>query len=174
MPTEKKEKIVDDVTRSFEKSNVIILTHYQGMTTADMNGLRRKLQAAQGEVQIIKNTLFRLAAGKAGKGELVESVSGPTAVVFGFGDVVAPAKVVAEYTGEAKGNLTVKGGVLGVRALTPADVKTLGTLPPKEVLLARVFGQMKAPVAGLLGCLTAPLRGMVGVLQARINQLEAK
>ncbi|MBI2852072.1 MAG: 50S ribosomal protein L10 [Chloroflexi bacterium] len=174
MPTEKKERIVDDVTQSFEKSKVIILAHYQGMTTAEMTGLRRKLQAVQSELQVTKNTLFRLAAERLGKRDMVESASGPTAVVFGYGDVVAPARVLAGYVGEGKGSLTLRGGILGARVLTPADVATLATLPSREVLLAKVFGQMKSPVAGLLGCLTAPMRGMVGVLQARINQLEEK
>ena len=172
MPTEKKAEIIEEVAESFGKSNITIWTHYQGMTTAELSALRRKLQASQGDYQVVKNTLFRLAAEKLGKRDLVSSVSGPTAVAFGYGDVSAPAKVLADYVADSKNVLTIEGGLLGDRALTAAEVMTLAKLPSREVLLARVFGQMKSPMAGLLGCLTAPMRGMVGVLQARIRQLE--
>ncbi len=172
MPTEKKAKTIENLKEAFSKSNITILTHYQGLTTAEMTALRRKLQASKSEYQVVKNTLFRLAAEGIGKGDLVGSVAGPTAVVFGYGEAAASAKVLADYIGDTKSNLTIKGALFGDRALTPVEVMTLATLPSKEVLLAKVFGQMKSPMAALLGCLTAPMRSMVGVLQARIKQLE--
>ena len=172
MPTEKKEQIVEEIKGIFAKSNVAIFTQYQGLPTANLNVLRRKLQASNSEYQVVKNTLFRLAAKGLDKTDVIGDISGPTAVVFGFGDVSAPARVLADYIRESKSTMTIKGGFLGNRTMTAADVATLATLPSKEVLLAKVFGQMKSPVAGLLGSLTAPMRGFAGVLQARIKQLE--
>lgn len=172
MPTEKKEKTVEEIKGIFAKSNIAILTQYQGIPTAELNVLRRKLQASNSEYQVVKNTLFRLAAKGLDKGGLVGDISGPTAIVFGFGDVSASAKVISDYERDSKTNLTIKGALMGDRALTAAEVKTLATLPSREVLLARVLGQMKSPVAGLLGSLIAPMRGFAGVLQARIKQLE--
>jgi len=172
MPTEKKEHIVEEIKGIFSKSNIAIFTQYQGLPTTELNVLRRKLQASNSEYQVVKNTLFRLAAKGLDKGGLVENVSGPTAVVFGFGDVSASAKVLTEYIRDSKSTMTIKGGLMGDRALTAAEISTLATLPTREVLLSRVFGQMKSPMAGLLGSLTAPMRGFAGVLQARIKQLE--
>lgn len=172
MPTEKKTQIVENLKEAFAKSNIAILTQYQGLTTAELTVLRRKLQASKSEYKVVKNTLFHLAATRIDKGDLVGEVAGPTAVVFGYGEISAPAKVLADYIRDSKNNLTIKGGFLGDRSLTSAEVTTLATLPPREVLLAKVLGQMKSPIASLLGCLTTPMRGMVGVLQARIKQLE--
>jgi large subunit ribosomal protein L10 len=172
MPTAKKEQVVEEIKGIFAKSNVAIFTQYQGLPTADLNVLRRKLQASNSEYQVVKNTLFRLAAKNLDKGDAFGNMSGPTAVVFGFGDASSAAKVLTDYIRDSKSTMVIKGGFMGDRALTAAEVVTLATLPSKEVLLARVFGQMKAPMAGLLGSLTAPMRGIAGVLQARIKQLE--
>lgn len=172
MPTEIKAEIVEEIKDVFAKSNIAILTQYQGLPTTELNVLRRKLQASNSEYRVVKNTLFRLAARGLNKGDLVGNVSGPTAVVFGFGDISASAKALTEYIRDSKSSMAIKGGFLGDRTLTAAEVATLATLPTKEVLLAKVFGQMKAPMAGLLGSLTAPMRGFVGVLQARIKQVE--
>ncbi|MBI2848175.1 MAG: 50S ribosomal protein L10 [Chloroflexi bacterium] len=172
MPTEKKTRAVDSLQEAFTRSNVNILTHYQGLSTQELTVLRRRLQASNSECRVVKNTLARIAATRAGKDVLAASLEGPVAVVFGYGEVTAPARVVLGYINEANVGMSVKGGLLGTRLMTPDEVKILATLPAKDVLLARVLGQMKAPVAGLLGCLSAPMRGLAGVLQARIKQLE--
>lgn len=172
MPTEKKAQIVEEIKEIFSKSNIAIFTQYQGLPTAEINLLRRKLQASDSEYQVVKNTLFRLAAKRLDKEDVIGDVSGPTGVVFGFGDISAPAKVLTDYIRDSKSNMTIKGGFMGDRALTADEVKTLATLPSREVLVAVVLGRMKSPIAGLLGSLTAPMRGIAGVLQARIKQLE--
>ena len=174
MPTEKKAKAIEDIREAFGKSNIAILTQYQGLTTAELTVLRRKLLVSKSEYKVVKNTLFRRAATAIDKGDLVGDVAGPTAVVFGYGEITEAAKVLADYIRDSKNNLTIKGAFLGDRALTTAEVMTLATLPSREVLLSKVLGQMKSPIAGLLGCLTAPMRSTVGVLQARIKQLEEK
>jgi len=123
---------------------------------------------------VVKNTLARFAAERAGKGDLVSSFEGPIAIAFGYGDITVPAKVLAGYIRDSNSSLSIKGGLLGDRLLTSEEVMTLSTLPSREILLARVMGQMKSPVSGLLSCLISPIRGIMGVLQARINQLEGE
>lgn len=172
MSREKKAQVIDSLEEAFTKSNIAILTDYRGLTTAELTDLRRKLQASGNEYKVIKNTLARLAAARAGKEDLVSTLDGPLAIVFGYDDVAVPAKVLVNYIREAKSSLSIKGGIFGDRLLTEEEVITLSTLPSREVLLAKLLGQLQSPVLALMGCLTSPLRGLVGVLQARINQLE--
>ena len=172
MSREKKTQIIDRLEEAFTKSSIAILTDYRGLTTAEMTDLRRKLQASGSEYKVIKNTLARLAAARAGKDDLVSALDGPLAIAFGYDNIAVPARVLANYIREARSSLSIKGGFFGDRLLTKEEVMTLSTLPSREVLLARVLGQLQSPVSALLGCLTSPLRGLVGVLQARINQLE--
>lgn len=170
----KKAEIIDGIQKALTKCSISILTDYRGLTTPEMTTLRRRLQETGSEYRVVKNTLARFAAERAGRSDLVDSIDGPVAIAFGYDDVTAPAKVLADYANDTKISFSIKGGFLGDRLLTSKDVITLSTLPSREILLARVLGQMKSPVSALLGCLTSPMRGFVGVLQARIKQLEGE
>lgn len=172
MSREKKTQIIDELQEIFSKCSISILTDYRGLATSEMTNLRRRLQESGSEYKVVKNTLARFAAEKAGKGDLVSSFEGPVAIAFSYDDITAPARVLAGYIRDSASSLSIKGGFLGDRLLTSEEVMTLSTLPSREVLLSRLLGQMKSPVSGLLNCLVSPIRGIMGVLQARINQLE--
>ncbi|MBI4303524.1 MAG: 50S ribosomal protein L10 [Chloroflexi bacterium] len=172
MPKEKKVQTVSKLQEIFARSTVGILTDYRGLTMAEMTALRRKLQAAGGDYKVVKNTLARLAATNTNKEALGKSLEGPVAIAFGFSDIVAPSQVLTGYIEDTKANIKIKGGFLGDRLLTPQEAVALATIPPREVLIAQMLGQMKSPISHLVGCLTAPMRGLVGVLQARSKQLE--
>ncbi len=174
MSREKKTQIIDRLQEAFSKCSISILTDYRGLATPEMTDLRRRLQKSGSEYKVVKNTLARFAAERAGKNDLVNSFEGPIAIAFGYGDITAPAKVLTGYINESKASLSIKGGFLGDRLLTTEEVMSLATLPSREILLARVLGQMKSPISALLGCLTTPIREIMGVLQARINQLEGE
>ncbi len=171
---EKKTQIIDRLEESFSKCSIAILTDYRGLATPEMTVLRRKLQDSGSQYQVVKNTLARFAAERLGWNELVDSFEGPIAIAFGYDDIATPARVLANYIRDIKENLCIKGGFLGDRLLTAEEVMTLSTLPSREILLARVIGQMNSPISALLGCLTAPMRGLIGVLQARIQQVEGE
>jgi large subunit ribosomal protein L10 len=97
---------------------------------------------------------------------------GPTAIAFSYGDVVQPAKTLSDYIRTSKVALDIKGGFLSDRLLTSKEVIALSTLPPRQVLLAKVVGGLQSPIAILHGLLSSPLRGLMGMLWARMQQLE--
>lgn len=174
MSKEKKTQIIDSLQEAFSKCNIIILTDYRGLATSEMTDLRRRLQSSSSEYKVVKNTLARFAAARAGKDDLVSSFEGPIAIAFGYGDITAPAKVLADYVSDSTVNLSIKGGFLDDRLLATEEVMTLSTLPSREILLGRVLGQMKSPISALLSRLTTPIRGITAVLQARMKQLEGE
>lgn len=169
---EKKAQLIDSLQEIFSKCSVGVLTDYRGLTAAKMTELRRKFREASVEYRVVKNTLARFAAERAGKDELVGLFEGPIAIAFGYGDITEPAKALAAYIEEAKVEMTVKGGFLPDRMLSAEEVETLSKLPSRDILLARVVGGIKSPLTALVGRLSAPMSGLVGVLQARIKQLE--
>jgi len=173
MSREKKTQIIERLQEAFSKCSIGILTDYRGLATSEMTDLRRRLQESGSEYTVVKNTLARFAAARAGRDDLVNSFEGPIAIALGYGDIAAPAKVLADYIDDST-TLSIKGGFLSDRLLTSEEVMTLSTLPSREILLARVLGQMKSPVSTLLSCLTAPIREIMAVLQARIKQLEGE
>lgn len=169
---EKKEKLVAQYTEDCARSGALIFTSYQGLSMPELTRVRRKLKEVDSVYRVVKNTLFRRALEKAGLPIPEELINGPIAITFCFQDVVASAKILAEFSRELEG-LSIKGALLGERVLDAKAVKTLTTLPSRDQLLAQVLAGLQAPISGLVNVLSGPLRGLVYVLKARADQLSA-
>jgi large subunit ribosomal protein L10 len=172
MPREEKVKIVDELQEVFSKCSIGVLTDYRGLSTAEITELRRVLRDSGITYRVVKNTLARFAAERAGKSDLVGLFEGPVAVAFGYGDIAEPARLLADYIRNSKTNLSIKGGFFGDKVFSSGDVETLATLPPMDVLLGKVLAGMQSPIVTFMSCLMSPMRGFIGVLQARVKQLE--
>ena len=172
MSREKKAEIIESLEQLFSQCSIAILTDYRGQSANEMTQLRRRLGEAGVDYKVVKNTLARFAAQRAGREELLGLFEGPVAIAFGYSEITAPAKALADYIETSKASMSIKGGFLPDRLLTTEEVTTLSTLPTREVLIARVLGGMQSPISALVGGLTAPMRGIIAVLQARIQQLE--
>ena len=172
MPREKKAQIIDSLQEILATCSVGIFADYRGLTAPEMTELRRRLKELGIEYKVIKNTLVRFAAERAGRNELTDFFNEPTSIAFSYGDITGPAKALAEYTSTSNEAMRIKGGFLSDRLLTARDVMVLSKLPPREVLLAKIVGGIQSPIVILLSRLTTPMRGFVNVLQARIQQLE--
>jgi large subunit ribosomal protein L10 len=124
-----------------------VLTEYRGLTVAQLAELRRSL-GDHATFAVVKNTLTKIAVNEAGlSDELSSLLSGPSAIAFVDGDVVEAAKGLRDF---AKANplLVIKGGVLDGKAMSPSEITKLADLEPREVLLAKLAGAMKASLAG--------------------------
>lgn len=171
---EKKGQVIDSLQEVISRCSVGVLTDYRGLTAAEMTALRRQLREAGVEYRVVKNTLARFAAERAGRDELAGFFEGPVAIAFGYGDITGPAKALAAYMQATKLEIAVKGGFLADRLLSAAEVDDLSKLPSREVLLARVVGGIQSPISALLNRLAAPMTGLVVVLKSRIEQLEGE
>jgi large subunit ribosomal protein L10 len=167
-PRPAKVAVVDEVRAKLEAADAAVLTEYRGLNVSATAELRRALREAGGEYKIYKNTLVRFAARDLGL-EIEDLLTGPTAIAFIDGDPVAVAKALKEF---AKTNpaLVIKGGLLGEKALTEADVKALADVEPREVLLAKLAGAMAAPMQQFAGLLEALPRNFAYGLKALIDQ----
>jgi len=174
MPTEKKSKTIENLEGVFSKATIGVVTDYRGITANEMTKLRRQLRGAGIELHVVKNTLARIAARQAGREEATPLLEGPVAVVIGYKDEAGVAKAVADYITANKSTMSIKGGFLPGRKLTAKDVAAVSALPPRQVLLSMLLGEVQKPIALLVSYLNAPLAGLAGVLQGRIQQLEGK
>ena len=170
MLKEKKAKIIDGIAEDLARSTVIIATGYQGMTAKDMAELRQLLYRAGTDFRVVKNTLTRLAADKANRPQVMSLVEGPVALAFGYGDIVEPARVLSQYIKSTSAVLQIKGALLGDQVLSADGVQDLARLPPRDVLLSRLIGQLQAPVRSLHNVLSSPLQGLLTSLQAIIKR----
>jgi large subunit ribosomal protein L10 len=172
MRLEEKKQAVSELAQKLERCSIVITTSYRGITVAEMTELRRRLRQQEIEYRVIKNTLAAFAAEQAGKTELTSIIEGPTALAFGYGDMVVPARALTDYIRSAKSQLRINGGLVERRVLSAAEIADLATLPPKEVLIARLLIGMQGSILALVNVLNANLTGFINLLVARRNQLE--
>ncbi len=166
VPTPEKERQVIEIKELMETSTVAITANNTGMSVDAMTDLRRALREKGVRFRVVKNTLAHIAADEAGTPAMKGVINGPTGIAFGFDDPAIVAKTLTEYLTSSRSPMTVIGGVLDGNALTPAEVDRLATLPSKDVLVAKLMGQLQAPIAGLVGTLQAPIRNLAYVLNA--------
>lgn len=174
MPTPRKVEMLADLKDRMERASIAISADYRGLTVAQITELRRALRPANVEVKVIKNTLASMAAEQAGRPEMAELVTGPTALAIGFGDPIAPVKALTEHVRTRRLALTIHGGWLEGKVLSPREVESLATLPSKEQLIADVVGKLQGPLYNLAGLLQASMRNFAGLVEARANQLESQ
>lgn len=172
MIKEKKEQVINELTDSLSKSTIAIATDYRGIPANEMVKLRRRLTEQGIEYRVTKNTLTRFAAEKAGKKQIEPLLTGPLAMVFGYDDVIKPAKTLREHIRSTGSLLKIKGGILGDRLLTAEEIDALAVIPPKDVLIAQFMLLLWSPLQGLHNVLNAPLQGLLNVMQARARQVE--
>lgn len=173
MPTKKKAETIEKLTADFTNAPGAVIADYRGMKAAEMTAMRRKLKDSGVVMIVVKDTLASIAATKAGKADLKAAFKGPVAIAFGSKDITQPAKSLLEYLRANRDTkISIKGGFLGGKLISIADVTTLATLPPKEVLIARLMGSIQSPIARLVGQLQAPISGFARALEARRKQLE--
>ena len=168
-----KERIVEELASELGSAETLIVADYRGLTNKQLEALRDQLIPLGGRFRIVKNTLTRRAAEKAGADALLVMLQGPTAIAFieSSGDPAAVAKALAA-TAKETNVLTLRGGLLEGTTLSGAEVDRLATLPSTEVLRGQLIGAIVAPLTQLLGLVSAPLRDLHGLIEARIKQLE--
>lgn len=160
---------VAEMTERFQSSAGAVLTEYRGLSVAQLGELRRSLDG-NATFAVVKNTLTKLAASEAGvTAELTELLSGPSAIAFVQGDVVEAAKGLRDF---AKANplLVIKGGVLDGKLISPAEIVRIADLEPREVLLAKLAGAMKASMSGAaatFAALPAQMARLLGALEEK-------
>jgi large subunit ribosomal protein L10 len=169
---EEKRKIADDLQARFTKSKVVILTDYKGLDVAKINELRRKLRESDTEFKVVKNTLLIRASENTGVSLIKDSFKGPSAIALNYDDPVAPAKVLTEFAKENKA-LEIKVGVMNGKEIDLDSIKSLATLPSREILLGQVLSAMSGVTTGFVRALNdIPVR-FLNVLQAIKEQKEA-
>jgi len=170
MPTAQKATEIAELQDRLSRAQLTVLTDYRGLSVTALQDLRGRLRPLDAEFRVAKNTLVRIAAEQAGITGLTPTLDGPTALLFAFGDVVAPAKVVSDFVRTSR-ILQVKGGVMNQHVVQAGDVEAIASLPPREELLGRVVGMLASPMARTVGVLSGPGRSMAYLLNARSEQL---
>lgn len=168
---EKKEQLVADYVDKLSRSNAIFLTDYRGLTVSQLESLRIRVREAGGGYRIIKNTLAVRALQAASLPVPEAILNGPIALGFAYQEVPAVAKVLDDFARETD-ILRIKGGVMEGRVLSPAQVNSLATMPPREVILAQLLGLIQQPGNRVAGIVNAAGSKLAATIKAYAEKLE--
>ena len=171
MDRAQKEQLVEDLGQVFESSGVVVVSHYEGMTVAEMQDLRAQMREAGGSVRVAKNKLAKIALEGKPCASIADFLSGMTVLAYSE-DPVAAAKVVDKYAKENE-KLVVLGGAMGETALDPAGVKAVAGMPSREELIASIVGCIGAPASNIAGVLGAPASNIASILSTIEEKAEA-
>jgi large subunit ribosomal protein L10 len=167
MPNDTKRQAVAELAELLRTSSAMAVTDYRGLKVSDMQAVRRTLRDAGVQLTIAKNRLLKIAADEADRTELKPLLEGPTALATIDGDEAAMARALADALRPySRVGITVRGGMLGNRAIDASQLTRLATLPSRDVLLGRVVGGMAAPLTGMANVLAANLRNFANVVNA--------
>lgn len=165
MNREQKAQKVAELKERLDRSKLVVMTDFTGLDVTSMTELRAKLKEAQGEFQVAKNTLLRLAVKDTPAEGLDDQLVGPNGLALAYDDVAALAKALQEFAKENK-KPAIKAGLLGDDIIGPEEIKTLASLPSKDALLAKLLGTFNAVPTNFVNVLAAVPRGLLNVLKA--------
>lgn len=165
MKKEQKSALVGELAERFGRASMAVVSEYRGMTAGESDAMRARLRAARGELRVAKNTLIRRAIKDTPLSALEGKLGGPVGIILSFDDPVALAKTVGSLRDLGE-KFKVRGGVLGGKVLEPAEIEALAALPPREVLIARLLGLLKAPATRLVCVLNEPGSALARVVDA--------
>ncbi|WP_019806059.1 50S ribosomal protein L10 [Streptococcus mutans] len=141
----KKAELVDAVAEKMKAAVSIVVVDSRGLTVEQDTVLRRSLRESAVEFKVIKNSILRRAAEKAGLEGFDDIFTGPSAVAFSNEDVVAPAKIINDFAKDAEA-LEIKGGAIEDAVSTKEEIQALAALPNREGLLSMLLSVLQAPV----------------------------
>jgi len=159
-----KEEQVASLKQTFEDSEIVVVTHYIGMTMPEMTDLRSRMQQAGASFKVTKNRLTRLALQDTDFESLTDLMTGPTALAYST-DPVAAAKTAVNYSKD-NDKLVILGGVLNGQALDVDGVKNLAKLPSLDELRSKLIAMINTPATRIAGVLQAPAAQVARVIGA--------
>jgi large subunit ribosomal protein L10 len=172
MPTARKENAVRELRDRLAASQNLFLTDYAGLTVEEITKLRGELRKDGTTYAVVKNTLFRIAAGDLAK-QLESFLAGSTGIVFAGEDPVAPAKALKTFADATK-KVKVKAAYIDGQLVDAKQVDRLASLPSKSELIAKLVGSLASPLRGLVTVLSGNQSGLVRVLNAIREQKAAE
>ena len=153
MTKEQKKIYIDEMSKQFENSKAVMVTHYQGLTMPQIDELRSKMREHGIIFKITKNRITKLALEKTRCKDLAGLFTGPTAVAFGE-DAIISARILSKFAKDNE-NLKLIGGIMENEVLDQAGVQNVATLPTLDEARANIVGILNAPASKLVSILLA-------------------
>ena len=154
MNKEQKRNYISEMTAQFDKSEAVLVTHYQGLTVKQLDELRKQMREHGIQFKVTKNKITKLALQNSKCKDLSNLFTGPTAVALSK-DAISSAKILTKFSKE-NNNLKILGGIMGKEILDVAGVANVATLPTLDEARAKIIGILSSPAQKIVSILLAP------------------
>ena len=171
MDRAQKEKVVEELGQIFESSGVVVVSHYVGLTVAQMQDLRARAREAGGSVRVAKNRLAKIALDGKPCASIADLLTGMTVLTYSE-DPVAAAKVAEDFA-KVNDKFVILGGAMGENALDRDGVTAVSKMPSREELIASIVGCIGAPASNIAGAIGAPASNIASILSTIEEKAEA-
>lgn len=172
MPRPEKVQAVADIKERIESAQAVFVTEFRGLSVTQLQKLRASLRDAGAEYKVVKMTLARRAADELDIQGMDEHLVGPTALAFANTDPVATAKALRDL-GDSNDKFVIKAGILSGEVILPEQIKKLASIEPREVLLAKIAGAAKAPLAKGAGMFASFTRNAATMMSQLLEKKES-
>ena len=166
MSKQVKKLLMDDLRKSFDGVQDVLVVSLNGVDGIQNNQMRLALRQKNIQLQVVKNTLAKRLFGEIGLGPAAQFLEGPSAVAWGGPSIVELTKEITDWSAKIK-KLEIKGGATSGSPLTPAQVTALSKLPSREELLARVVMLALSPARRVASLLNSPAGRIVSQLKTK-------
>lgn len=154
-----KERQLRLLSEKLRPAEGLFVVDFRGLKVAEVTELRRKVKEVEGEYLVAKNTLVKIAVAGSDKEEAQKLFVGPSAVAFTNKDVVALAKVLAEFA-KTHDKLRFRGALVEGVLLDEDGAKQMAAMPSKQELVARLLYLLQSPMRRLVVALQWPVRSL--------------
>jgi len=154
MNKEKKQNYIKEMSTQFDKSEAVIVAHYQGLTVKQLDDLRKQMRKHGIIFKVTKNRITKLAIEKTKCKDLSNLFTGPTAVALSE-DAITSAKILTKFSKDHD-NLKILGGIMGNDILDVAGVQNVASLPSLDEARAKIVGILRSPAQKIASILLAP------------------
>ena len=141
----KKAQLVTEVAEQFKNASSVVVVDYLGITVEEATNLRAELRNAGVQFAVVKNSILSRAAKEAGLEGMDDIFKGPSAVAFSNEDVVAPAKILADFAKKVEA-LEIKAGVIEGKVSSKEEIQAIASLPSRDGLLSMLLSVLQAPI----------------------------
>ena len=171
MDRAQKERVVSELDQIFTVSGVVVVTHYTGLTVAEMSDLRLRMRNVGGAVRVAKNKLVKIALQGKDCQSIDSLFSGQTALIYSE-DQVAAAKVAVEFSKENQ-KLVILGGSMGATALDSAGVIQVSKMPSRDEVIGSIASMLCAPASDIASAATSPAANIAAIISTVEEQKAA-
>lgn len=160
---EKKKEIIEEIRDDLSQQKIIYFVNYKGLKAREIEILRQELKKHDANIMVVKKTLAKIAFEEEKIDFNPEEIDDELAFVFGYGDIVAPAKAINNFSKDY--NLQIIGALLDESVLEAGKVKKLANLPSKEQLRGQLVATLASPLSNFVGVLEGNIKGLINVLK---------